>query len=567
MHCLLRPCLGRAEVKNSMDEITLSYYEQNANEIYDRYESISSGIADYFQASFPTGARILDVGAGSGRDLRHLLSLGYNATGIEPSDALRSLAISKFPDLKKKLIPGNLPSLNVSEPLDGIVCSAVLMHIPESMLFDSLLSLRDALVIHGRLLVSIPQDRPGLDNQFRDTDGRLFQPVEAGRLVLLAERLGLSLISRWENKDGLNRPGHDWVTLLFEKNSSIGRPLDRIQRVLNRDLKVATYKLALLRGFCDISDSDDRIFDWSVTGRVGVPVNLMVEQWLFYYWPILASPAYIPQIRSEPNGKSLKFRSSMSALIAYYQALGGLDAFAIDYRSENLSKDATLLLKKAWSDIRSAIISGPVKYAEQGEMFSYDKKTKCIYCESDLWKEFCLTGYWIRDALILRWAELTSSMSTVLNVGEVLELLLTRPVIDREVSVARKCYLSQSSLNCVWSGRSITAKQLAVDHVLPFSLWGNNDLWNLLPSHSKVNGNKSDKIPTSELLINQRDLVISNWKLLNANEPKLFQFEVNRIMGNDMKPGWEDGLFSYLKRSCEYGIHIRGAEPWHGFKV
>ena len=300
-----------------MDASTLNYYEQNANTIYDLYETAAEGLSKYFQASFPVGASIVDVGAGTACDLRQLLALGYDAIGIEPSDALRTLTISNHPELKDKLISGSLPSLNLPEQVDGIVCSAVLMHLPENLLFDSLLSLRDTLKIQGRLLVSIPGDRPGLDDQFRDAVGRLFQPLEADRLILLAERLGLSLISRWENEDSLNRAGYSWVTLLFEEPYAIGRPLDRIQRVLNRDRKVATYKLALLRGFCDISSADDRVFDWSTAGRVGIPVDLMVEKWLFYYWPILASPTFIPQIQSEPAGKPLKFRNSLMALVAY----------------------------------------------------------------------------------------------------------------------------------------------------------------------------------------------------------------------------------------------------------
>lgn len=547
-----------------MDVSTLNYYEKNAKTIFERYESITSGISEYFQASFPAGARVVDVGAGSGRDLLFLLSLGYVATGIEPSAALRSLAVSAHTELDGKLLPGRLPSLKLSEQVDGIVCSAVLMHLPENLLFDSLLSLRDALNTHGRLLVSIPRDRPGLDDQFRDVDGRLFQPVEADRLVLLAERLGLCLISRWDNEDALKRTGHDWVTLLFEKTNAIGRPLDRIQRVLNHDRKVATYKLALLRGFCDISSADDRAFDWSVSGRVGVPVNLMIERWLFYYWPVLASPVFVPQINTEPAGKQLKFRKSLTALISYYEPLGGLDAFAIDYRSGNVSLDGHSFLKKAWSEIRTAIVTGPVQHAEQGEMFFYNSKTRCIYCESDLWKEFCLTGYWIRDALILRWAELTSKIAKGQSAGEILGLLLTTPVVDREVTIARACYKKQTSLRCVWSGQFIANRQLAVDHVLPFSLWRNNDLWNLLPTHKKVNGNKSDKIPTGEFLVQRRDCIVENWQLLHAYEPSLFLFELGRVLGSGSSGSWENPLFDYLKRSCEYSIHIRGAKCWNG---
>lgn len=550
-----------------MDDLTLDYYEKNAHSIFERYESVNSGISEYFQASFPIGSKVADIGAGSARDLRHLLSLGYDAFGVEPSASLRSLAISQHPELEGKLFLGALPSLTLNKQVDGIVCSAVLMHLPENLLFDSLLSLRDSLNISGRLLVSIPLDRPGLNEFSRDSNGRLFQPIEAERLILLAERLGLKLISRWENKDSLNRVDHNWVTLLFEKSCAIGRPLDRIQRVLNRDLKVATYKLALLRGFCDIANADDRVFDWSFPLEVGIPIELMVERWLFYYWPIIASPTFVPQIRTEPAGKPLKFRNSLSELVTHYAPLGGLDSFAIDYRASKLSNEGLSLLKKVITDIRGAIVSGPVKHAEKGEMFRYDKRAKCIYCDSELWKEFCLTGYWIRDALILRWAELTSKISSGQNIGDVLGLLLTQPVIEREVTVARKCYLNQPTLHCVWSGQSISSKQLAIDHVLPFSLWGNNDLWNLLPAESKVNGNKSDKIPTGALLEQQRDLIVHNWKLLDSFEPKMFLFELNRVLGTDSSKNWELPLFDYLKRSCEYSIHIRGAESWSGVSL
>ncbi|MFK5947352.1 MAG: methyltransferase domain-containing protein [Methylococcales bacterium] len=200
-----------------MDSPTLNYYQKNAKSIYDLYETAADDLSEYLQASFAKGSSIVDVGAGTACDLRELLSLGYDAIGIEPSEALRTLSISKHPELKGKLLPGSLPELNLSKQFDGIVCSAVLMHIPENYLFDSLLALRDGLKVNGHLLVSIPKDRPGLDEQFRDVGGRLFLPLEADRLILLAERLGLSLISRWENADSLSRPGYNWVTLLFEK--------------------------------------------------------------------------------------------------------------------------------------------------------------------------------------------------------------------------------------------------------------------------------------------------------------------------------------------------------------
>lgn len=147
-----------------------------------------------------------------------------------------------------------------------------------------------------------------------------------------------------------------------------------------------------------------------------------------------------------------------------------------------------------------------------------------------------------------------------------LEKLLQEPVIDREVTVARQCYLKQESLYCVWSGKPIQSQTLAVDHALPFALWRNNDLWNLLPSHKTVNGQKSDKVPSADLLNKRKDEIVVNWKILQNDQPQLFEFELKRLLGTHTT-GWENPLFDYLKRNSEYGIFLRGIESWDGCAI
>lgn len=181
-----------------------------------------------------------------------------------------------------------------------------------------------------------------------------------------------------------------------------------------------------------------------------------------------------------------------------------------------------------------------------------------------LWRELCLTGYWIRDALLLRWTELTIRFAPHISRGVVLEQLLREPVIDREVAVARQCYLKQERLCCVWSDKHIHPQTLAVDHALPFALWRNNDLWNLLPSHKAVNGQKSDKVPSTDLLTKRKDAIVFNWKILWQEQPQLFEFELKRLIGETHPTGWENTLFDYLKRSSEYGILLRGIQSWDG---
>ena len=552
-----------------MDTLTLDYYEKNAASLFDRYESVKGGVSAYFQVSFPAGGIIADIGAGSGRDTRKLLELGYDAYGVEPTEAFRNLAQSRHSSLAGRILPGSLPNLSLPFQVDGLVCSAVFMHMPENQFFDALLSLRNALKIHGKLLVSIPGNRPGINEDHRDDDMRLFQPMEAERFSLLAERIGLKMVSRWENPDSLQRAGHDWITLLFEKIQHMGNPLDRIEGILNRDRKVATYKLALLRGLCDLAAADELSVDWSCPREVGISLDRLAECWLLYYWPLFASPEFVPQIQAEKAGcaKPVKFRPSLTKLIEHYQSLGGLDAFALDYRSGRLGTQAKMLIHAVLKDIQSAIVQGPIAHAAQGNMFRYDKTTRRVYCDVDLWRELCLTGYWIRDALLLRWTELTIRFAPYLSRGVVLEQLLREPVIDREVSVARQCYLKQEGLSCVWSGKPIQRHTLAVDHALPFTLWRNNDLWNLLPSHKTVNGQKSDKAPSTDLLSKRKDEIIVNWKTLKNDQPELFDFELNRVLGGVDSARWESSLFDYLKRNSEYGIFLRGVQPWEGYGI
>ena len=103
-----------------MDEATLEYYEKNAAVIAPGYEAASAGVSALFPFVFKPGQRVLDIGAGSGRDMARLLSLGIDAYGIEPSDSMRHQAAAAPPDLKTRLlaghVPGGLPATRWDEP-------------------------------------------------------------------------------------------------------------------------------------------------------------------------------------------------------------------------------------------------------------------------------------------------------------------------------------------------------------------------------------------------------------------------------------------------------------------
>ena len=62
-------------------------------------------------------------------------------------------------------------------------------------------------------------------------------------------------------------------------------------------------------------------------------------------------------------------------------------------------------------------------------------------------------------------------------------------------------------MQCVWSAKSLK-QNYDIDHSMPFARWPNNDLWNLLPTDSKINNQKSDRLPTEYKLKKAKDLDI-----------------------------------------------------------
>jgi SAM-dependent methyltransferase len=552
-----------------VDPKTIQYYDDHSNELFAVYSCTDSGPAKYFKVAFPPGSEILDIGTGSGRDLCTLIHEKYEAYGAEPSPRLRGLAL-QIPALEDRIWEGALPELaaQIGRKFDGILCSAVFQHIAREKQFDAAFDIRNLLKPNGRLLLSIPKDRPGIDASDRDEYGRLFTPIVPEELELLFERLGFQRIGAWTDVDSLGRPGISWITLLFILRSDQAlRPIDRIEAVLNRDKKIATYKLALVRALCDIALTNYHMAAWMPDGRVSVPIQDIAERWIYYYWPLFEdSAAFIPQIRGERISGRLHigFRQQLEQLIAAFDRSGGLDAFATALRNDSLDAAQKTLLKAAFARLIPVIKEGPVTHAgrssEGGQLFAYDSNNRRIIISGDIWRELCLSGHWIQDALILRWGELTAEISKKsVSPSQVIDRLLRTPVYERNVADAKQVYRQLVSKECVWSGKSLS-RTFDVDHVLPFSLWRNNDLWNLLPADPRVNRNKGNSLPTHSLMKRRRDAIIGYWDVLHQANPLRFENEINHLAGTahlDLS-----NSFNVVLESVEITALQRGCLRW-----
>jgi SAM-dependent methyltransferase len=579
-----------------MDQTTLRAYAAHASEIARRHAAVRDsrgGVEGHIARAFEPDDRILDIGTGAGRDLAFLVSEGHQAYGVEPVAEMRAEAVRAHPELSGLLFEGSLPDglpdlTELGGLFDGVLCSAVLQHLPRAALFDAVFSLRELLRPGGRLLVSIPTRRDDIDEEGRDAFGRYFNEVQAGELDLLFLRAGFRTLGRWEDEDSLGRRGVQWATLLFElahhDQAESPRPLDRIEGVLRGDRKVATYKLALLRALTDIATTQARRVRWLAGRQVAVPIDAVAELWISYYWPLFESRTFLPQMQGEAKEQrhALGFARELERLMEHFRRSGGLPGFVEAWRSGWLTgrggdEAGRKLLSAALGKLRTAIRTGPVHYAGRstsGPLFGYDAGARAILVDEALWQEIALMSHWVRDSLLVRWAELTKRLAGV-STGETatpeqtmeyaLRILLEPPESERDTQIARKVFEAVPARDrlCVWSARPLRSV-FDVDHVIPFSLWQSNELWNLVPAAHSVNLEKSDHLPERGLLRERRPLIRDYWHLLHDAHPRRFTTELGLLTGaDDLSSGPDlDAGFEALCEAIEITALQRGCQRW-----
>jgi SAM-dependent methyltransferase len=559
------------------DAKTAAFYRDMAGSLAAQYGEVPPDAGDRLERAFRYSRKILDIGCGTGRDLEFLLRKGKDAYGADASKEMIAAANATITAAglsgAGRLFEVALPDLSAFSEgeFDGVLCSAVLMHLPDEEIFDAVYALRRVLRPGGTLLVSVPSARNDVDPiTRRDLHGRLFSNIPPEKLRLLFERVGFSVRESETVADSLGRDDIKWAVFQFVRlDESSECPLHLVESILNRDKKDATYKLALFRALAEIAQTQHHLADYTPEGKVKIPVEMIADKWMLYYWPIFESETFIGQRTGEERGagNGVAIRPPLEALIAHFRSSGGLTGFYTDWKSGSLSKDAARLWRIARAKFQNTIWNMPVRHAGGGDfdVFQYDRLDKSVCMDANLWRELCLTGSWIQDATVLRWAELTEQLTKgAVKASRIIDCLLAVPDPARNVNDARRYFHSLPDRVCVWSDRSLFADDFAVDHAMPFSLWRNNDLWNLFPAAPVINAAKSDKLPTYGLLNRQRDTIINYWRGLDCALGERFAREAQTLLGRDpfIPSNWEARLFSRFVEAFEVTANQRGAGRW-----
>ena len=194
-----------------------NYYESNA----ERYAAgtISADMSEQYQRFLPLlkkGAKILDVGSGSGRDVCYFQKQGYQATALEPSKNLGREIRKVF---SGEIVCSDIQSYQTTERYDGIWACASLIHLQEEEILCFFKKIDMYLNDNGIVYVS---GKSGISTGEVE-DGRFFlefteQLVEK----ILTVNKQLQLEQLWYTEDVSGRRGFRWlnVVLRLRRNNS-----------------------------------------------------------------------------------------------------------------------------------------------------------------------------------------------------------------------------------------------------------------------------------------------------------------------------------------------------------
>jgi SAM-dependent methyltransferase len=186
-------------------DATIGYYDAHAAEYNTTRAHVSPEFekqrAD-FTSLLPKGARILEIGAGHGRDALFFQNLGFEVVATEPSPELAKIAEEK---IGRSVQNTRAQDIRYDREFDAVWAVASLIHIPPAELpivFENLKrAVKPGGIIHASFLKGVGQD----DVPEQIPDGRYFNRASERLLREVVTKVGgltvIDELSRSQNDD------------------------------------------------------------------------------------------------------------------------------------------------------------------------------------------------------------------------------------------------------------------------------------------------------------------------------------------------------------------------------
>lgn len=339
-----------------------------------------------------------------------------------------------------------------------------------------------------------------------------------------------------------------------------------IATILRHDSKTTSYKLALIRSINAVAISYPET--GRTGGRVAIPLRILAQKWLAYYWPFVDTTSPIlqgrPATTSSGNKQDIVFREALTELRRVWQLyLGGntkpSDGFIISSelsRPSRASKYAPQIIQQFDRTIAliAKAIEQPIRYAGTGvdSVFEQPKsldlsdlqkerielipsglpRERSLVINASLWNSFRNLSLWIEALCIHEWCLFTEARSKSsefvrgVSRGYIYELLTDQPSNRRPLTWERNAIdilmYEGAVFTCPWTEKPLSIGNYDLDHIVPLSVYPTNELWNLVPSDRAHNQHKKrDLLPSTDRLDRSKNYISLVYKNYMKSEPLL----------------------------------------------
>lgn len=192
---------------------TQAYYEANAEALIGRYDAaVPSQLHALLERRLSAGAKALELGFGSGREMRFLHCRGVEVWGVDACRAFVHHCRNCFPERQEAFCHALLPEIPLEaahrHTFDAVYAVAVWMHLSEVEQAETAWNIRTFLKPGGSVILSYSCTP-------REGDPRRFEALDPKRVTTLFENAGFLLEEEEGAADALGRGGVRWVTQLF----------------------------------------------------------------------------------------------------------------------------------------------------------------------------------------------------------------------------------------------------------------------------------------------------------------------------------------------------------------
>ena len=195
------------------DRQTILAYDKRADEFVSEWlPKTPVDLQELIERYFTKGSRVLDVGSGSGRDVHWLVDRGFQAEGVDASEGLLSEARSRYPSQRFRFDALPLLPATGDGLFDNVLCSAVLMHLPEDEMTVAAANLRRVMKPGGILICSV---RPSRSSEEREVDGRLYTNLDVEKLGKYFGTPGWLILDKLTSE--AQDAGRVWHTIVAKK--------------------------------------------------------------------------------------------------------------------------------------------------------------------------------------------------------------------------------------------------------------------------------------------------------------------------------------------------------------